>query len=91
MLEKFRAVVEKLFELPHEEKRRLWQKPENHEGFGQLFVVSEDQKLDWSDMFYVTTLPHSLRKSQLFDDLPDHLRFRTLNSPLPKSNQNSLC
>ncbi|XP_062096646.1 protein SRG1-like [Humulus lupulus] len=74
LLEKFRAEVENFFKLPYEEKKRLWQQPDNHEGFGQLFVVSEEQKLDWSDMFYITTLPLSLRKTQLFEKLPMELR-----------------
>lgn len=75
MLEKFGTEVENLFKLPFEEKKKLWQQPDNQEGFGQLFVVSEDQKLDWSDMFYVTTLPLNLRKSPLFEKLPTDLRF----------------
>ncbi|GMN43406.1 hypothetical protein TIFTF001_012607 [Ficus carica] len=74
LLEKFRTEIVNLFKLPFEEKKKLWQKPDNHEGFGQLFVVSEDQKLDWSDMFYVTTLPLNLRKSPLFEKLPTDLR-----------------
>lgn len=57
-----------------EEKTKLWQEPDNHEGFGQLFVVSEEQKLDWSDMFYITTLPTSLRKIELFQKLPITIR-----------------
>ncbi|KAJ8442151.1 hypothetical protein Cgig2_015492 [Carnegiea gigantea] len=50
LLETFKSEVTNLFQLPMEEKKKLWQQPDNHEGFGQLFVVSEDQKLDWSDM-----------------------------------------
>jgi hypothetical protein len=38
-------------------------------------VVSEEQKLDWSDMFYVTTLPLYLRMNDLFDKLPPNLRY----------------
>ncbi|KAM6552271.1 hypothetical protein CsatB_002079 [Cannabis sativa] len=74
LLDKFRTEVENFFKLPYEEKKRLWQQPDNHEGFGQLFVVSEEQKLDWSDMFYITTLPLNLRKTQLFEKLPIELR-----------------
>ncbi|WRX27230.1 Non-hem dioxygenase N-terminal domain - like 10 [Theobroma cacao] len=70
LLEEFRLEIENFFNLPHEEKKLLWQQPDNHEGFGQLFVVSEEQKLDWSDMFYITTLPHNLRKTDLFEKLP---------------------
>ncbi|XP_059433263.1 protein SRG1-like [Corylus avellana] len=71
LLEEFRTEIDNFFKLPYEEKKKLWQKPDNQEGFGQLFVVSEEQKLDWSDMFYVTTLP--LNQS-LFDKLPPKLR-----------------
>ncbi|KAJ0783602.1 putative codeine 3-O-demethylase [Helianthus annuus] len=70
ILEDFKTEVLNMFNLPMEEKLKLWQEEDNHEGFGQLFVVSEDQKLDWSDMFYLTTLPHDLRQSQLFQKLP---------------------
>ncbi|MBA0706140.1 hypothetical protein Golax_018268 [Gossypium laxum] len=74
LLEDFKLEIENFFKLPHEDKKLLWQKPDNHEGFGQLFVVSEDQKLDWSDMFYITTLPHNLRNIELFEKLPLKLR-----------------
>ncbi|GMI93520.1 SENESCENCE-RELATED GENE 1, senescence-related gene 1 [Hibiscus trionum] len=74
LLEEFKFEIEDFFKLPHEDKQILWQTPDNHEGFGQLFVVSEDQKLDWSDMFYITTLPHNLRKVDLFEKLPLKLR-----------------
>lgn len=74
LLEDLKREIVTFFKLPLEEKEKLWQQPNNHEGFGQLFVVSEDQKLDWSDMFYITTLPTSLRKAHLFDNLPPILR-----------------
>ncbi|KAK6133562.1 hypothetical protein DH2020_032691 [Rehmannia glutinosa] len=73
-LEEFRTEVIKFFELPMEEKMKLWQKPDNHEGFGQLFVVSEEQKLDWSDMFYITTLPINIGNVELLEKLPTKLR-----------------
>jgi hypothetical protein len=75
LLEEFRTEIDNFFKLPYEEKKKLWQKPENQEGFGQLFVVSEEQKLDWLDMFYVTTLPLNQRRGELFDKLPPKLRF----------------
>ncbi|RVX10775.1 Protein SRG1 [Vitis vinifera] len=73
LLEEFKGEVQDFFELPLEEKKKLWQQPDNHEGFGQLFVVSEEQRLDWSDMFYLTTLPFNLRKSDIFQKLPQKL------------------
>ncbi|OAY25047.1 protein SRG1 [Manihot esculenta] len=73
-LEEVKLEIESFFGLPYEQKKKLWQQPDNHEGFGQLFVVSEEQKLDWSDMFYITTLPFKIRKNELFDNLPLKLR-----------------
>ncbi|KAF8408981.1 hypothetical protein HHK36_005052 [Tetracentron sinense] len=45
-----KSEIQEFFELPLEEKKKLWQQPDDQEGFGQLFVVSEEQKLDWSDI-----------------------------------------
>ena len=58
-----------------EEKKKLWQQPGEIEGFGQSFVVSEEQKLDWSDMFYLTMQPVRSRKPHLFPKLPLPFRF----------------
>lgn len=79
LLEYLRREIIGFFNLPLEEKDELWQQPDNHEGFGQLFVVSEEQKLDWSDMFYITTLPTSLRKMELFEKIPQRLRSLSLS------------
>lgn len=57
------------------EKKKFWQTPEHMEGFGQAFVVSEDQKLDWGDLFIMTTLPTQSRMPHLFPQLPLPLRF----------------
>ena len=66
--------VEEFFSLPMEEKKKYWQKPGELEGFGQLFVVSEEQKLEWADMFYMTTLPLYTRNPHLFPSLPQPFR-----------------
>ncbi|EOA17227.1 hypothetical protein CARUB_v10005502mg [Capsella rubella] len=69
-LEKFKSEIQDFFNLPMEEKKKLWQQPDDIEGFGQVFVVSEEQKLDWSDMFFLTMQPVQLRKPHLFPNLP---------------------
>ncbi|RZC43820.1 hypothetical protein C5167_036770 [Papaver somniferum] len=74
LVEKVKSEVYDLFKLPMEEKKRYWQQEEEVEGFGQAFVVSEEQKLDWADIFFMTTLPHSARKPHLFPKLPQPLR-----------------
>ncbi|KAI3865585.1 hypothetical protein MKX03_036855 [Papaver bracteatum] len=74
VIEKLKSEIRNLFELPLEEKKKMWQKPGDKEGFGQHFVASDDQKLDWSDMFYITALPINMRKPQFFARIPLLLR-----------------
>lgn len=74
-LEKVKAEIQNFFKLPMEEKKQFWQSPEDIQGFGQAFVVSEDQKLDWADMFFLITLPYHFRKPHLFSKLPLSLRY----------------
>ncbi|CAN8292970.1 unnamed protein product [Cochlearia groenlandica] len=69
-LDKVKLEIQDFFNLPMEEKKMFWQKPNEIEGFGQAFVVSEDQKLDWADLFYLTVKPVELRKPHLFPKLP---------------------
>ncbi|KAM3743159.1 hypothetical protein ACB098_07G123300 [Castanea mollissima] len=70
LVEKVKVGIQELFNLPMEEKKKLWQLPGDLEGFGQAFVVSEEQKLDWGDMFYMITRPIHLRKPHLFPKIP---------------------
>ncbi|XP_019420650.1 PREDICTED: protein SRG1-like [Lupinus angustifolius] len=55
LVENVKIGVQEFFNLPMEDKKKLWQKPGDLEGFGQLFVVSEEQKLDGADLFYINT------------------------------------
>ncbi|KAJ0081390.1 hypothetical protein Patl1_10281 [Pistacia atlantica] len=51
-------------------EEEVWKKAGDVEGFGQAFVMSEEQKLDWADMFFLTSLPFHLRKPHLIPKLP---------------------
>lgn len=75
LVEKVKEEVQDFFKLPIEEKKKFWQTPGEVEGFGQAFVVSEEQKLDWNDIFFLTTLPMDRRKPHLFPELPLPFRF----------------
>ncbi|KAH1161964.1 hypothetical protein GLYMA_01G068200v4 [Glycine max] len=57
-----------------EEKRKLWQKQGELEGYGQMFVVSEEQKLEWADIFYINTLPSCARNPHIFASIPQPFR-----------------
>ncbi|KAL4297143.1 hypothetical protein GQ457_12G024310 [Hibiscus cannabinus] len=74
LVERMKMEVQELFNLPMEEKKKLWQKPDEIEGFGHAFVMSEEQKLNWGDRFYMMTLPTYLRKSHLLSNLPPAFR-----------------
>ncbi|CAB4307589.1 unnamed protein product [Prunus armeniaca] len=74
LMEKIKTEVQDFFNLPMEEKKKFWQSPGDVEGFGQAFVVSEDQKLDWADLFFMTTLPVQIRRPHLFPNLPSPFR-----------------
>uniref|UniRef100_A0A1J3G0L6 Protein SRG1 n=1 Tax=Noccaea caerulescens TaxID=107243 RepID=A0A1J3G0L6_NOCCA len=73
-LDKLETEVQDFFNLSMEEKKELWQRSGEFEGFGQVNIVSEDQKLDWGDMFILTTEPIRSRKSHLFSNLPPSFR-----------------
>lgn len=70
LVEKLKLEMQNFFNLTIEEKKRFAQEPGDVEGYGQAFVVSEEQKLDWGDMFYMVTLPTHLRKPHLLPNLP---------------------
>lgn len=74
IVEKMKVEAEALFRLSMEEKKKLGQREGEIEGFGQAYIMSEEQKLDWGDMFYINTLPLHLRKPHIFPHLPQSFR-----------------
>ncbi|CAH8381375.1 unnamed protein product [Eruca vesicaria subsp. sativa] len=92
-MDKTKLEIQDFFNLPMEEKKKFWQQPDEMEGFGQAFVMSEDQKLDWSDMFFFIVQPAQLRKPHLFPKLPLPFRFCMHTNVLTFStiSQNYLC
>ena len=70
LVESVKEGIEQLFNLPIEEKEKFRQKPGDMEGLGQAFVVSEEQKLDWANMCFLTTRPIHLMKPHLFSNFP---------------------
>lgn len=75
LVEKVKKDTQDFFNLPLEEKEMLKQVDGDIDGYGQAFVVSEDQKLDWADMFFLTTLPPQFRKKHIFPHLPQPFRY----------------
>ncbi|KAL5973666.1 hypothetical protein ACLOJK_030320 [Asimina triloba] len=66
VIEKMKSEMIDFFKLPLEEKMAYSQIPNSLEGYGHSFVVSEDQKLDWGDMFYLVAQPIHIRTMKLW-------------------------
>ena len=56
VLHKMKAAVTDFFELPLEEKKKYAMAANDLQGYGQAYVVSEQQKLNWCDMIFLITL-----------------------------------
>ncbi|KAH9307574.1 hypothetical protein KI387_035485, partial [Taxus chinensis] len=68
VLDQMKIAATNFFQLPVEEKLRYSSR--GHEGYGQIFVVSEEQTLDWSDRFFLTTLPKDARNMDFWPTSP---------------------
>ncbi|GLU08361.1 hypothetical protein SLE2022_252790 [Rubroshorea leprosula] len=70
LLEGIEKVAKDFFMLPLEEKKKYPMLPGTVQGYGQAFVFSEDQKLDWCNMFALGLEPHSIRIPKLWPKKP---------------------
>jgi isopenicillin N synthase-like dioxygenase len=74
LVENVKIGTEEFFNLPMEEKKKFWQTTEDMEGFGQVYVALEEDKLRWGDMFFVKTLPLNRRHANLIPFIPQPFR-----------------
>ncbi|VAH86321.1 unnamed protein product [Triticum turgidum subsp. durum] len=75
VVESMKANIQQFFQLSAETKKRFAQEQGQLEGYGQLFVVSEDQKLDWADMLFLYTQPPEMRNTKFWPDQPAAFRY----------------
>ncbi|GAB2299055.1 hypothetical protein Dimus_033129 [Dionaea muscipula] len=74
LLDTVKKEVTGFFKMPMEEKKKYLQHGDI-QGYGQHFVKSEEQKLDWGDLLYLIMLPVHMRNNRgLFSELPPALR-----------------
>lgn len=74
VIEKMKIDTEEFFKLPLEKKKAYAQQQNSVEGYGQAFVVSEEQKLDWADMLFLSARPVSMRKMRFWPTYPTSFR-----------------
>ncbi|XP_059630429.1 protein SRG1-like [Cornus florida] len=70
LLESIEKVAMEFFMLPLEEKKKYPMLPGTVQGYGQAFVFSEEQKLDWCNMFALGVEPHFIRDPKLWPTKP---------------------
>lgn len=74
LVEQLKSDMAEYFNLPLEEKKAFAQLPDGLQGYGQAFVVSEEQKLDWADMHFVLTRPLHQRNMRFWPTHPPSFR-----------------
>lgn len=74
LLEKMEKLAKEFFMLPLEEKEKYPMPPGGIQGYGHAFVFSEEQKLDWCNMFALGLAPAFMRKPELWPSNPPSFR-----------------
>ncbi|KAF9622544.1 hypothetical protein IFM89_032109 [Coptis chinensis] len=74
VIEKMKVDMEDFFRLPLEEKKVYGQLPDSIEGYGQAFVKSDEQKLEWADMHLLITIPFKERNMRFWPNNPTSFR-----------------
>ncbi|KAF0917926.1 hypothetical protein E2562_021642 [Oryza meyeriana var. granulata] len=73
-VEEMKRDVMGFFHLPLAEKTPFAQQPGWIEGYGQAFVNSEEQTLDWADLYFLATQPPSYRDLRFWPPEPSTFR-----------------
>ncbi|CAI0438252.1 unnamed protein product [Linum tenue] len=71
---KMKADIQEFFSRPLQEKMECAQLPSDIQGYGQAFVVSVEQKLDWGDMLYILAQPQDVRNMRFWPRVPSSFR-----------------
>ncbi|CAH9075529.1 unnamed protein product [Cuscuta epithymum] len=72
LLKEMEKLAMDFFMQPLEEKKKYPMPPGGIQGYGQAFVTSEDQKLDWCNMFALAVEPPANRIPSLWPPNPPH-------------------
>ncbi|RCV20302.1 hypothetical protein SETIT_4G045400v2 [Setaria italica] len=74
VISNFRNDMTEFFKQPLEAKKVYSMIPGNLQGYGQHFVVSENQKLDWADLFCLVLRPVDSRDMKFWPSHPPSFR-----------------
>ncbi|KAL6277956.1 hypothetical protein ACE6H2_021557 [Prunus campanulata] len=71
VLQEMKDATAKFFELPLEEKNKIRMPSDDFQGYGQAFVASQRQTLDWSDALFLNVYPSHHRKLKFWPTSPE--------------------
>ncbi|KAL5976071.1 hypothetical protein ACLOJK_020401 [Asimina triloba] len=74
LVQSMRDKCQGFFNLQLEERKQYAQKEGSVEGYGQAFVTSEEQRLEWSDMLFIHALPLKDRNYSFWPQEPQGFR-----------------
>ncbi|KAJ4811589.1 2-oxoglutarate (2OG) and Fe(II)-dependent oxygenase superfamily protein [Rhynchospora pubera] len=74
VIEELKEDIMGFHDLPLEKREEVAQLPGDLEGYGQAFIASEEQKLDWADMLYLFTQPPHFRNYKHWPSQPPSFR-----------------
>ncbi|XP_057847445.2 codeine O-demethylase-like [Cryptomeria japonica] len=79
LIDRIRGVANEFFSLSLDEKKKYTPQAGDPQGYGNMFVVDEDQKLDWGDLIALALMPKKLVNLALWPTTPADYR-NTLQS-----------
>lgn len=74
VLDDMETAAREFFMLPLEEKKKYPMDPKNYHGYGNAFIFSEDDKLDWCNMLGLIHSPASSKKTHEWPESPENFK-----------------
>lgn len=75
VLQRVKDAAAGFFELPFEEKKAYSPDSNEMQGYGRPFMVSEEEKLDWSDSLILRIYPSHFQKLKFWPTTPADFRY----------------
>lgn len=75
ILQGMKEATAKFFKLPMDEKNKFSMPSDDIQGYGHAYVVSDEQKLDWTDGLMLVIYPSSYRKLQFWPTTPQGFKY----------------
>lgn len=75
VLQRIKDATAGFFDLPLEEKNKYSMPANDIQGYGHTYVVSEEQKLDWTDALILIIFPSKFRRINFWPSTPKDFKY----------------